>query len=96
MSPQRIHDGAAKIPPGAAGPFHEHLIAMEGLARDFKLPAKIIADVYWQELAGLKQGATVDLYLPLRTARRVRKRLGRMPRPHTPPPALLHADEVLR
>jgi len=83
MSPESKYDGATKIPLGPAGPIHEHVIAIEELAKDFKLPAEIVADVYLQELEQLKQGATIDLYLPLRTARRVRERLRRIPRPQT-------------
>jgi hypothetical protein len=81
MSLQIKHAGATKIPPGSVGPIDEHVIAIQDLAKDFELAVEAVADVYWPELAGLKQGATIDLYLPLLTARRVRERLRRIPRP---------------
>jgi len=84
MSPQSNRDETTQISLGSAGPIDEHWIAIEELAKDFKLPAELVADVYLQELAQLKQGATIDLYLPLRTARRVRERLRRMPRLQVP------------
>jgi hypothetical protein len=41
----------------------------------------VVAELYWPELARLKQGATIELYLPLLTERRVRDSLRRIPRP---------------
>jgi uncharacterized protein DUF3562 len=81
MSLQIKHTGATKTPPVPVEPIDEHVIAIQDLAKDFKLAIEVVADVYWPELAGLKQGATIDLYLPLLTARRVRQRLRRIPRP---------------
>jgi hypothetical protein len=81
MSPQIKHAGATKTPLGPVQPIHEHVIAIQDLAKDFELPIPVVAAMYWPELAGLKQGATIDLYLPLLTARRVRERLRRIPRP---------------
>ncbi len=80
MSLQIKHAGATKTPPGPVEPIDEHVIAIQDLAKDFELAVEVVADVYWPELAGLKRGATIDLYLPLLTARRVRERLRRIPR----------------
>ena len=63
--------------PGSGGSLHEHVIVIQKLAKDFDLPTKAVADMYWPELARLKQGATIDLYLPLLTERRVRDSLRR-------------------
>jgi Protein of unknown function (DUF3562) len=75
MSPRiRTATGAAFEPRGT---FHEHIIAIHELAHDFDLPEPMVADMYWPELARLQKGATIDVYLPLLTERRVRKRLRR-------------------
>jgi len=59
------------------GTFHEHLIAIHELGKDLTLPEPVVADVYWPELPKLQEGATIDVYLPLLTERRVRERLRR-------------------
>ena len=79
MSPQiRTATGAPFEPRGT---FHEHLIAIHDLAHDFDLPELMIAKMYWPELANLQEGATIDVYLPLLTERRVRERLRHSERP---------------
>lgn len=75
MSPRiRTASGALFEPRGT---FHEHAIAIHGLAHDFNIPEPVVADMYWPELASLQEGATIDVYLPLLTERRVRERLQR-------------------
>ena len=81
MSPQIQHGSAIGAAPDPSVSLHEHVIAIQDLAKDFDLPTQVVADMYWPELARLEQGATVDLYLPLLTERRVRDRLRRIPRP---------------
>jgi hypothetical protein len=75
MSPRiRTATGAAFEPRGT---FHEHIIAINELAHDFDLSESVVADLYWPELARLQEGATIDVYLPLLTERRLRERLWR-------------------
>src|SRR5215470_14417538 len=75
MSPRIRNASGAPFEP--RGTFHEHLTAIHELGHDFDLPEPAIADVYWHELAKLQEGATIDVYLPLLTERRVRERLRR-------------------
>ena len=70
----RIATGVAFEPRGT---FHEHIIAINELAHEFDLPESTVADMYWPELARLQEGATIDVYLPLLTERRLRERLRR-------------------
>ena len=79
MSAQIQKDSVVGTAPDPRGSLHEHVIAIQELARDFDLPTQVVADMYWPQLARLKQGATVDLYLPLLTERRVRDSLRRIP-----------------
>lgn len=79
MSAQIQKNSAIGTVPHPGGSLHEHVIAIQELARDFDLPTQVVADMYWPQLARLKQGATVDLYLPLLTERRVRDSLRRIP-----------------
>ena len=81
MSPQIQLATATKAATDPGEPIDEHLIAMQDLAKDFDLPMAVVAEMYWPELARLKQGATIDLYLPLLTERHVRERLRHMARP---------------
>jgi hypothetical protein len=81
MSPQIQHESAIRTAPDPSGSLHEHLVAIQELAKGFDLPTQVVADMYWPELARLKQGATIDLYLPLLTERRVRDSLRRIPSP---------------
>lgn len=81
MSPQLKHDSPTETALDRLEPIHEHAAAIGDLAEAFDLPVPLVADMYWSELARLREGATIDLYLPLLTARRVRDRLRRMPRP---------------
>lgn len=79
MSAQIQNGSASKPAPDPSVSLHEHLLTIQDLARDFDLATQVVADRYWPELARLEQGATVDQYLPLLTARSVRDRLRRMP-----------------
>jgi len=77
MSQQTKDDSAATAAPDPVEPVHEHVVAIRDLAQAFDVPMPMVADMYWSELARLKEGATTVLYLPLLTARRVRDRLRR-------------------
>jgi hypothetical protein len=81
MSRQLKHDSLTETVLDRPEPVHEHAVAIDDLAEAFDLPVPLVADMYWSELARLREGATIDLYLPVLTARRVRDRLRRMPRP---------------
>ena len=81
MSAQIQHASAIRTAPDPSVSLHEHMIAIQELAKDFDLPIPVVAEMYWPELARLEQGATIDLYLPLLTERRVRDRLRRIPHP---------------
>jgi Protein of unknown function (DUF3562) len=80
MSSQIQKESEIGTVPDPSGSLHEHVIAIQELANDFNLPTQVVADMYWPQLARLKQGATIDLYLPLLTERRVRDSLRRIPR----------------
>jgi hypothetical protein len=79
MSSRIQPESAIRTAPDPGQSFHEHVIAIQELAKDFDLPTQVVAEMYWPELARLKQGATVDLYPPLLTERRVRDSLRRRP-----------------
>ena len=93
MSPRiRTATGAAFEPRGT---FHEHIIAINELAHDFDLPESVVADMYWPELARLQEGATIDVYLPLLTERRLREHLRRSGRPVEARRSEAHEDELV-
>jgi hypothetical protein len=93
MSPRiRTASGAAFEPRGT---FHEHIIAIHELAHDFDLSEPTVADIYWPELARLQEGATIDVYLPLLTERRVRERLWRSGKPDETRRSEAHEDELV-
>jgi len=93
MSPRiRTATGAAFEPRGT---FHEHIIAINELARDFDLPESVVADLYWPELARLQDGATIDVYLPLLTERRLREHLRRSGKSVEAQSNEAHDDELI-
>ena len=93
MSPRiRTATGAAFEPRGT---FHEHIIAISELAHDFDLPESMVADMYWPELARLQEGATIDVYLPLLTERRLREHLRRSGKPVEARRSEAHEDELV-
>jgi len=93
MSPRiRTATGAAFEPRGT---FHEHIIAISDLAHDFDLPESMVADMYWRELARLQEGATIDVYLPLLTERRLREHLRGSGKPDEARRNEAHEDELV-
>ena len=93
MSPRiRTASGAPFEPRGT---FHEHIIAIHELAHDFDLPESVVADMYWPELARLQEGATIDVYLPLLTERRLREHLRRSAKPDEVRRNETHEDELV-
>ena len=52
-----------------------HLDAISRLAQELALPEEVVAERYACELAALQEGARIDDYLILLTARRVRRTL---------------------
>lgn len=77
------------------GTFHEHRIAIHNLAHDLDLPEPVVADIYWPQLASLQEGATIDVYLPLLTERRVRERLQRGKGPGKARRTEEHTDQLV-
>ncbi len=94
MSAQIQHKSAIRTTPDPNVSLNEHVIAIQELAKDFDLPLEVVADMYWPELARLTQGATIDLYLPLLTERRVRDSLRRMPRANRVRKAVVAAPSI--
>jgi len=93
MSPRiRTATGAAFEPRGT---FHEHVVAINELAHDFDLPESTVADLHWSELARLQDGATIDVYLPLPTERRLREHLRRSVKPDEARRSEAHEDELV-
>ena len=57
----------------------QHSAAIERLAQDSNWPVPVVADMYWHELTELQKDATVETYLGLLTARKVREALRHLP-----------------
>ena len=60
-------------------PASQHTDAIEQLAEDEALPVPIVAEMYWREFTLLQEDATVETYLSLLTARKVRETLRHAP-----------------
>ena len=60
-------------------PETEHTYAIAQLSENSHWPLPAVAEMYWKELAHLKEGATVRNYLGLLTTRKVRETLRHMP-----------------
>jgi hypothetical protein len=65
-------------------PVTQHTAAIERLAEDSHWPVPVVAEMYWHELTQLEEDATVQTYLGLLTARKVREALRHLPRRLSP------------
>jgi hypothetical protein len=65
-------------------PVTQHAAAIKRLAEDSNWPVPVVAEMYWHELTQLEEDATVQTYLGLLTARKVREALRHLPRRHPP------------
>ena len=61
-------------------PLAQHSEVIRRLAADANWPVPVVAEMYWHELTQLQQRATVETYLGLVTAHKVREALRHMPR----------------
>ena len=60
-------------------PAVQHSAAIERLAHDAHWPVPVVAEMYWHELTQLQEKATVENYVGLVAARKVREALRQMP-----------------
>jgi uncharacterized protein DUF3562 len=71
---EQLHNSSA-----IEAPAIQHSAAIQRLAEDSNWPVPVVAEMYWHELAQLRERATVKAYLGLVTAHKVREALRHMP-----------------
>jgi len=60
-------------------PAVQHSAAIERLAHDSNWPVPVVAEMYWHELTQLQEKATIENFVGLVAARKVREALRQMP-----------------
>lgn len=70
---------STRTPTHSASARVHHAELIEKIAAESNWPATVVAEIYWHELKRLQDSASINTYVPVLAAKKVREALRRAP-----------------